>query len=118
MGADLALTHHRLLARMDVFDRVFHGDDVARRARVEDVDDGRKRRGLAVACRPGDHHKPLMMMCGALYLRRQPEGSEGRDRGGDTTETRLQAGALPGDVDAKSTRGMLEGKVARSLIVE
>ena len=48
---DLALVDQRLLARVDVLDRVLDGDDVAALGLVDPVDQGRERRRLAAARR-------------------------------------------------------------------
>ena len=47
MHADLALREDRALIAMDELHRVLDGDDVERMGFVDEVDDGRERRGLS-----------------------------------------------------------------------
>src|ERR1043165_1979226 len=48
--------------RVDDLGRVLDGDDVDRAGAVEQVDERRERRGLAVAARAGDHDQALVVL--------------------------------------------------------
>jgi hypothetical protein len=101
VAADLALRHHRLLARVDDLDRVLDRQDVVGLRAVDQVDQRRQRRGLAVAVGPGDHHQALVVGRDAGQLLGQAELLERRRRHRDQPEAALPAAAHPRDVGAQ-----------------
>ena len=119
--ADLALAHHRLLARVHVLDRVFDRDHVVGGLAVDDVDDRRERAGLAVAGGPGDHDEALVVVRGvARWPRASPSAASVGNVARDEAERGLEPGALARDVDAEAARRRIavEAEVARALLLE
>jgi hypothetical protein len=84
--ADLALVHRGLLVLVDVFDRVFDGDDVHGAVGVDPVDHRGKCRRLARPRRAGHEHQALLQLGEATHHFRRAEIFEGWDVPGDHSQ--------------------------------
>jgi hypothetical protein len=110
--ADFALADDGLLNRVNHLDRIFDGDDVNAPFGVEQVHQGRQRRGLAGTIRPRDDNQTLMVVEDLTQLLGQSKALEGGRLGHDESEGALQAGALRSDVHSQATHALhLAGEV-------
>ena len=95
MGAELALDHLAILARMDEFDGVLEADDVEPPRLVEVVDHRRQGGGLAGARGAGHQNHALVVIALPFHDRRQAEtlqrGELSRDQAEGGSDTRILA---------------------------
>ena len=84
--AHFALHHDRLLVRVVILDRVFHGDDVPIEVLVDVVDHRRQRGRLAGPGRPGHQEDSARSAADLLGHFRQADLLEGKDLVGDLAE--------------------------------
>ena len=102
VDADLDLLDDRPAVRVLVLDRILDGDDVARVAQVDLVDQRRERGGLAGAGRAADQDQAARQPRQRFDRRRQVERGEARDGGRQAADRRGGAAALVVQVDAEA----------------
>src|SRR5690606_23231178 len=100
--ADLALRDDGLLARVHDLDGVLDREDVIGLRAVDQIDERRERRRLAVAARARDDHEALVVRDHLRELDREAELLERRRCGERETERALEAGLLLRDVRAQA----------------
>ncbi len=99
----LALIDEAFLVAMQEFDGVFDGDDVLGTRRVDAVDHGRKRGGLARAGDAGDQHQAARFFADALGDGGKKELFKSANLGGNDAEHDADIAALLKDVDAEAS---------------
>jgi hypothetical protein len=104
----LTLIDHAPLVRVEELNRVFDGDDVVGPRFVDLVDDGRQRRGLARAGRPGDEYEPPGLVAKRVQDLRQRQIVDALDVDRDEPECGAQGALVEKGIDAE-TRLPVEG---------
>ena len=102
VDADLDLLDDAAVVLVLVLDRILDGDDVARVAAVDLVDERRERRRLAGAGRPADEDQAARQLRQQLDRRRQAERREPRHARRQQPHGGRRAAALAMQVDAEA----------------
>ena len=101
VDADLHVLDDAAAVLMLVFDRILDGDDVARLAQVDLVDQRRQRRRLAGAGRAAEQDQPARDPRQRLDARREAERGQPRNHRRQPADRRRGAAALAVQVDAE-----------------
>ena len=119
VDADLALVDDRLVVAVQVFDRVFDGDDVGRARAVDVVDHRGQRRALAAAGGAGDEHQAALFGGDFLQHRRQAELLDAAHAHRNDAQDHADGAALLEDVAAEAAEpGHAVGEVDLLRVLE
>ena len=102
IAVQLPLVHGALLVGVQELDRILDGDDVLGARRVDQVDDGRQRRGLARSGRPRHEDDAVLERRDFSDRLRQAELAKRRNPLGNQAHHDGERAALPEDVDAEA----------------
>ena len=100
-----ALSHHRLLVVMIIFDRILNGDHVNIIALdVHDIQQRGQSRTFTRTCRPRDQDETTRFVEQFLHAGRDPNLLHGQQRAGDLAQYHGKIAPLLEDTDTKTRR--------------
>src|SRR5580698_4707423 len=118
MGGNFPLPNEGMSARMQILERAFQGDDVARLRSVNFLDQCSKSGRLAAAGRPGNDDKSGTRLSQSAQVRVQIAGAEILDRARQQANRKGSAADGSEHVDAAARAGHLQGNVRRTALLQ
>src|SRR5271170_7026040 len=100
----LALIDETFFIAVEIFDRIFNGDDVLGAQRIDAVNHGGERRGLAGTGSAGGENQAALLFANGGENARQFELFDGANFCGDDAQNHADVAALLENVDAEATQ--------------